>query len=422
VPGLNDALRLPGLHGSIARDSMPINTRIVMLQSGMRAPLGIKVRGPSLEAIEITSLAIEELIKQVSAIRSETVFAERIVGKPYLEIEIDREAIGRYGLTVAQVQEVLQYAVGGQALTRTVEGRERHPVRVRYMREERDSVEALRRVPVPTPGGEQIPLEQVASIEYVRGPQVIKSEDTFMTGYVIFDRSPGIAEIEAVEITKDFLDAKVSSGELVLPDGVSYTFAGTYQNQIRSEKRLSVLIPLALMLILLILYLQFRRTVVTGIIFSGVAVAISGGFIMLWLYGQPWFMDFSLLGVHMRELFNIAPTNISVAVWVGFIALVGIATDDGVVMATYLQQTFKERMPSTDAETRAAILHAAGRRVRPCLMTTATTLLALLPVITSTGRGSDIMVPMAIPIVGGMAIELVTLFVVPALWTGRARG
>ncbi len=409
------AAQRPGL--TSAPKLMPINTRIVMLQSGMRAPLGIKVRGPDLESIEATSLAIEELIKQVSAIRSETVFAERIVGKPYLEIEIDREAIGRYGLTVAQVQQVLQYAVGGQALTRTVEGRERHPVRVRYMREERDTVEALRRVPVPTPGGEQIPLEQLARIEYVRGPQVIKSEDTFMTGYVIFDRASGIAEIEAVEITKDFLDAKVASGELVLPDGVSYTFAGTYQNQIRSEKRLSVLVPLALALILLILYLQFRRTAVTGVIFSGVAVAISGGFMMLWLYGQPWFMDFSLFGVHMRELFNIAPTNMSVAVWVGFIALVGIATDDGVVMATYLKQTFDKRQPESEAETHAAILHAAGRRIRPCLMTTATTLLALLPVITSTGRGSDIMIPMAIPIVGGMAVELVTLFVVPLLWS-----
>ena len=408
------AASLPGL--TSAPELMPINTRIVMLQTGMRAPMGLKVRGPDLETIEKVGLRLEELLREVPSVRAETVFAERIVGKPYLEIDLDREAIGRYGLTIEDVQQVIQVGIGGMTLTRTVEGRERYPVRVRYMREERDSVEALRKVFVPTPGGEQIPLESVASMRYVRGPQVIKSEDTFLTGYVIFDRQPDMAETDVVEQAQAFLQEKISSGEFVLPAGVSYAFTGSYENQVRSEKRLALLVPLALALIFVLLYLQFRRVGTTVIIYTGVAVAVSGGFILIWLYNQAWFMDFNWMGASMRDLFQIGPTNMSVAVWVGFIALVGIATDDGVVMATYLKQRFDQAPTDTIEAIRLRVREAGGRRVRPCLMTTATTLLALLPVVTSQGRGADVMVPMAIPSLGGMAIELITLFVVPVLY------
>ncbi|MCA9608008.1 MAG: efflux RND transporter permease subunit, partial [Myxococcales bacterium] len=395
---------------------MPIAARIVMLQSGMRAPMGIKVQGPDLETIERFGLRLEALLREVPALRPETVFADRVVGKPYLEIDLDREAIARYGLTVHRVQNVLSIALGGMPLTRTVEGRERYPVRVRYMREERDSVEALRRVMVPTPAGETIPLEQLAALRYVRGPQVIKSEDTFLTSYVLFDRRPDVAEVDAVEAAQRFLEARIADGTLEVPAGVRYTFAGTYEAQVRSEARLRLLVPLALALVLLLLYLQFRRIGTTLIIGSGVAVAVSGGFLLLWLYGQPWFLDFSILGTSMRDLFQVGTVNLSMAVWVGVIALIGVATDDGVVIGTYLKQKFADGPAPDVATVRERVLEAGMRRVRPCLMTTATTILALVPVITSQGRGADVMVPMALPSVGGMTIELITLFVVPVLY------
>ncbi|MCB9673443.1 MAG: efflux RND transporter permease subunit, partial [Alphaproteobacteria bacterium] len=409
------AAELPGV--TSAPVLMPINARIVMLQSGMRAPMGIKVKGPSLEAIEAFGFALEDALKDVPSIRPETVFADRVVGKPYLEIDLDREAIGRYGLTIVDVQQVLQVALGGMTLTRTVEGRERYPIRVRYMREDRDSLQALQRVSVSTPSGNPVPLTQLADIRYVRGPQMIKAEDTFLTSYVLFDRVPDVAEVEVVEQARALIRDRLDAGTLELPDGVSFDFAGSYENQVRSEKRLLVLIPIALCMVFILLYLQFHRVATTAIIYSGVVVAVSGGFGLLWLYGQPWFLDFALFGMPMRDLFQVGTVNLSVAVWIGVIALIGIATDDGVVMATYLKQVFERSPPTTVDEVRARTLEAGSRRVRPCLMTTATTLLALLPVVTSQGRGADIMVPLALPALGGMTIELVTLFVVPVLYS-----
>ncbi len=396
---------------------MPIATRIVMLQSGMRAPMGIKVQGPSLDAIQAFGIRLEELLRDVPQIRAETVFADRVVGKPYLEVELDREAIARYGLSVQDVQGVLSVAIGGVPLTRTVEGRARYPVRVRAMREERDSVEALMRLPVPTSTGEHVPLGELAELRYVRGPQMIRSEDTFLTSYVLFDRRPDVAEVDAVDAAQRYLDGQIASGALEVPAGVSYRFAGTYEAQLRSEERLLVLVPLALALVFLLLYLRFRRTSTTIVIYTGVAVAVSGGFLLLWLYAQPWFLDFELAGTSMRTLFQVRTVNLSMAVWVGVIALIGIATDDGVVISTYLERRFDESEAVDVADVRARVVDAGTRRVRPCLMTTATTILALIPVITSQGRGSDVMVPMALPAVGGMTIELVTLFVVPVLYS-----
>jgi Cu(I)/Ag(I) efflux system membrane protein CusA/SilA len=406
VPGLTSAPVL-----------MPINARIVMLQSGMRAPMGIKVKGPSLEAIETFGFALEDVLEGVPAIRPETVFADRVVGKPYLEVDLDREAIGRYGLTVVDVQQVLQVALGGTTLTRTVEGRERYPIRVRYMREDRDSLEALDRLSIPTPSGSSVPLTQLADIRYVRGPQMIKAEDTFLTSYVLFDRVPDVSEVEVVEQARALIRARLDDGTLAIPSGVSFDFAGSYENQVRSEQRLLVLIPIALCLVFILLYLQFHRVATTAIIASGVVVAVSGGFILIWLYGQPWFLNVSLFGMPMRDLFQVGTVNLSVAVWIGVIALIGIATDDGVVMATYLKQVFERSPPTTREEVHARTLEAGLRRVRPCLMTTATTLLALLPVVTSQGRGADIMVPLALPALGGMTVALITLFVVPVLYS-----
>jgi Cu(I)/Ag(I) efflux system membrane protein CusA/SilA len=395
---------------------MPINTRIIMLQSGMRAPMGIKVYGPDLETIEAFGLRLEELLRDVEGIRPETVFADRVVGKPYVEIDIDREAIGRYGLTIGRVQDVIQVALGGETLMRTVEGRERYPVRVRYMREERDSVQAIGRVLVSAPGGEQIPLEQLAEIRYVKGPQVVKAEDTFLTAYVLFDKDPSVSEVDAVENARAFLANEIEQGRLEVPPGVSYRFAGTYENQVRSEQQLVLLIPVALTLVFLLLYLQFRRVSTTLIIYSGVLLCVAGGFILIWVYGRPGFMNFDLLGTDMQHLFHVGTVNLSVAVWVGVIALLGIATDTGIVMATYLAQRFRAAPARTFAEVHERTVEAARRRVRPCLMTTATTALALLPIITSQGRGADVMVPMALPSIGGMGAILLALFVVPVLF------
>ena len=394
----------------------PIAARIVMLQSGVRAPMAVRIRGQSLDDIQQVGFKVESLLKDgmVPGIKSDTVLADRIVGKPYLEIEIDREAIARYGVSVRQVQDVLETAVGGQQITTAVEGRERYPVRIRYKRELRDSVEELKRILIAASGGSQIPLEQVATVRYVRGPQAIKSENTRLVGYVIFDKQEGYAEVDVVEAARDYLDEKIAGGELVLPPGTERPeFIGSYENQVRATRTLSWVLPLALFLIFIILYLQFRAVSTTMLIFFGVFIACSGGFIMLWLYSTSWFGDFWVFGVHVRELFQIRPFNLSVAVWVGFIALLGIATDDGVVVASYLDQSFKRERPATKKDIREATVAAGLRRIRPCLMTTATTILALIPVLTSTGRGSDVMVPMAIPSFGGMCIELMTLFFVP---------
>ncbi len=406
IPGTTSAPKL-----------QPIRARIVMLQSGMRAPMGLKIKGPSLEIIEKIGRQIEKLLKGVPSIESSAVIADRIIGKPYLEIEIDRKAIARYGIMLKKVQEVIEVAVGGKTITTTVEGRERYPVRVRYMRELRNNIESLGKILVPAAGGAQIPLTQLTKINYARGPQVIKSEDTFLVGYVLFDMKPGFAEVDVVESAKSYLTSKINSGELVIPAGVSYSFSGSYENQIRSEKTLMIVLPLALFIIFIILYFQFKKVSTTLLVFSGIVVAWSGGFVMIWLYSQPWFLDFSLFGIHFREIFQIHAFNLSVAVWVGFLALFGIASDDGVIIATYLDQVFEKKSPQTVAEIREATIEAGSKRARPALMTIATTLLALIPILMSTGRGSDIMIPMAIPSFGGMTFALITLFIVPASYS-----
>jgi len=321
------------------------------------------------------------------------------------------------------VQEVLQAAVGGMALANSVEGRERFPMRVRYARELRDNPEDLKQILIPNMNGVQIPLGQIADINYTRGAQMIRSENTFPVGYVIFDKVADKAEVDVVQESTKFLDGKIKSGAIHLPDGVTYKFAGNYEQEIRATKRLSVVIPISLILIFLLLYFQFRTVTASLIHFSGVFVAFAGGFIMLWLYGQGWFLDFSLAGMNMRDLFQMHTINLSVAVWVGFIALFGIATNDGVIMGTYIHQVFEERKPQTVHEVREAVVAAGRKRVRPALMTTAVAVIALLPVLTSTGKGADIMVPMAIPTFGGMVIQSMTIFVVPifqAIWREHA--
>lgn len=411
------AAQLPGV--TSAPKLQPIETRIVMLQSGFRAPMGVKVYGPTLESIEAFSQKLEAILQQVPGVKPETVFADRIVGKPYLEIHIDRDRIARYGIHLQSVQKVIEVAIGGKQITTTVEGRERYPVRVRYQRELRDQIESLGDILIATPSGVQVPLRELADIQYRKGPQVIKSEDTFLVGYVIFDREPDLAEVTVVERAQQTLESKIAQGDLTLPKGVSYRFSGSYENQLRAQKTLTLVLPVALALILVLLYAQFRSLIASLIVFYSVFIAWSGGFILLWLYGKPWFMDFSLFDISLREVFNIETLNLSIAVWVGFLALFGIATDNGVILSTRIIQQFREDQPAGHQQRIEAIVVASKLRLRACLMTTATTLIALLPIFTSQGRGSDIMLPMAIPSMGGMLVVLITLFVVPVLFSWR---
>jgi Cu(I)/Ag(I) efflux system membrane protein CusA/SilA len=402
IPGLTSAPKL-----------QPIEARLVMLSTGMRAPMGLKVYGPDLESIEKAGLQFEQALKNVSSVKAPSVFYDRAVGAPYLEIKLNREAMARFGMRISDVQEVLQVAVGGMSLSNTVEGRERFPIRVRYARELRDNPEDLKRILIPAMNGVQIPLEEIADISYTKDAQMIRSENTFLLGYVIFDKIEGKAEVDVVEDATKILNEKITSGEIILPKGVTYKFAGNYEQQVRASKRLSIVIPISLLIILLLLYFQFKTIIASMIHFSGVFVAFAGGFIMIWLYGQDWFLNFTIADVNLRDMFQMHPINLSVAVWVGFIALFGIATDDGVMMGTYIHQTFEEKKPSTVHEVREAVVEAGKKRIRPAMMTTAVAVIALLPVLSSTGKGADIMIPMAIPTFGGMIIQVMTVFVVP---------
>lgn len=409
--------RIPGV--TSAPKLQPIETRLVMLQTGMRAPMGIKVYGPDLATIEAFGMQLEEVLKEVPSVKAEAVFAERIVGKPYLHLNINRDEISRYGLNIEDVQQTIETAIGGMKITSTVEGRERYPVRVRYPRELRDNPEALGKILISTPTGAQVPISQIVDFEYVRGPQAIKSEETFLVGYVLFDKRDGFSEGAVVDDAQRAIQARIDSGDLDVPSGVSYKFSGSYENQIRAEKRLSIIVPIVLVIVFLILYFQFKSVTTSLMVFSGITMAFSGGFIMLWLYGQGWFVDFSIFGTNMRDLFQMETINLSVAVWVGFIALFGIATDDGVLMATYLDQSFARRKTDTLEGIRSAVVEAGYRRIKPAVMTSATTIIALLPILTSTGRGADIMIPMAIPAFGGMIFAAITYFIVPVLYSMR---
>ncbi len=381
----------------------PIQTRIVMLQSGFRAMMGVKIYGSDLKEIERIALQMEPLLRRVNG--ATDVVADRLVGKPYLEFEIDREAIARYGVNIRDVQDVIEIGLGGENLTMSVEGRERYPIRVRYARELREKFDDLHRILVPTSTGAQIPMGQVAKIRYVVGPQEIKSENGLLVGYVTMntrDRD----EVSVVEEAEALLQAErrrsdelVAAGKheqasLVVPPGYYWKWSGQFENQQRATQRLSWIVPLVLLGMFFMLYLGFGRWWIAFIVFFGVIVSISGGFLMLYLWG----------------------VNLSVAVWVGFIALFGVADDDSVVILSYLEQIFKERQPTSIADVRGMVIEAGLKRIRPCLMTTATTVVGLIPIFLATGRGSDVMQPMAIPSVGGMAIQLITIFVAPCLY------
>lgn len=385
---LRDISDIPGVAPTWLQ---PIQTRVIMLQSGLRAMMGAKIFGSDLKEIERIGLELESIIREVPG--AVDVIADRIVGKPYIEFKINRETVARYGVNLQDVQDVIEVAIGGKNITWTVEGRERYPVRIRYLREIRDSFDMLPRILVPTPAGAQIPITQVCDIEYTIGPSMIKSEDTLLVGYVTFntrDRD----EVSVVEDADKLVKARIASGELRLPEGYYIKWSGQFENQIRANKRMAILLPIVLFINFIILYLGFRRISTTMFVYLAIPVAFSGGIILLNIFGY----------------------NLSVAVWVGFIALFGIAIDDGVLIATYLEQIFSKRKIASIQDIRDATVQAGLKRIRPAFMTVLTTILALIPVLISTGRGSDVMKPMAIPTVGGMSVVLITIFVVPCCY------
>jgi Cu(I)/Ag(I) efflux system membrane protein CusA/SilA len=409
--------RLPGV--TTSPKLQPIETRMVMLQTGMRGPLGIKVKGQDLDEVEKFGLELEKVLKSTKGILSESVFAERTIGKPYLLFDIDRSKISRYGLSVEQVQSAIEIGVGGKVISEAIEERERFGIRVRYPRELRSSPEDLAFIYIDLPNGTSLPIEEFVSIRYEKGPQSIKSEDGFLVTNVIFDKEDDISEVSAVANAKLEIEKKLKTNELKVPDGLSFEFSGTYKEHLLSAQTLAFIIPICLILILIILYLQFKSALTSLIVFSGIAVAFAGGFILIWLYGQSWFLNFSMSEINFREVFHMGTINLSVAVWVGFIVLFGIATDDGVIMATYLNQSFSQKPTKGIEDIRINVIAAGKKRLLPCLMTTATTILALLPVLTASGKGASIMVPMAIPCLGGMFMAVITLFVVPLLYCWR---
>lgn len=385
---LQEKTAIPGVLPTFLQ---PIQTRLVMLQTGFRAMMGVKIYGGDLREIERIGLQIEQLLREVPG--ATDIVADRIVGKPYIQIDIDRDRIGRYGVNIRDVQDVIEMALGGMNLMESVEGRERYPIRIRLARDFREDTEAIQRISVPTSTGAQVPLAQLATITTVLGPQEIKGERGLLVGYVTMntrDRD----EVSVVNDAEALLQQAVEDGRLKLPAGYYWEWSGQFENQVRATARMRILVPITLFIMFVMLYLGFTRWWIAPVIFFGVLVSASGGFVMLALWGA----------------------NLSVAVWVGFLVLFGVVDDDGVVIATYLEGSFKDRRFASIAEIRAATIDAGLKRIRPCLMTIATTVFGLMPIFWATGRGSDVMQPMAIPSVGGMAVSLITLFIVPCVF------
>ncbi len=380
---------IPGL--TSAPFLQPIEGRIVMLQSGIRAPYAIRLKGDNLAQMEEFGLKLEKILKHTEGIKATSVFADRAVGKPYLDIKWRREDLLLAGLGVQAAQDSFRMAVSGQKAGEVIDGRERFDITLRYGKLWRNSPEDLAELPLIVPGGRVMHLRELADLQVRKGPQAIRGENSRLVSYVLFDKERHLSSSETIQLARKAIEGHLNSKALDPPPGIHWDFAGSWENQIRANQRLAVIIPIALIIIYALLSLMFGSLLQTLLLFSSVAVACSGGFWMLYL------MDI----------------NLSVAVWVGFLALFGIATDDGVLISSYLKDSLKSHQPTTREELHEAILEAGKKRIRPCLMTTATTLLALLPIFLSTGRGSEIMQPMAIPIFGGMSVALITLFVVP---------
>ncbi|KZN66794.1 efflux RND transporter permease subunit [Pseudoalteromonas luteoviolacea] len=395
---LDQLVKFPGVTNAWV---MPIKTRIDMLATGIKTPVGIKVAGPDLDVIQEIGQHIERILPNVKGTAS--VYSERVAGGRYIKVDISREKASRFGLNIADVQQVVSTAIGGVNVTQTVEGQERYPVNLRYPQDYRDSPEQLARLPVITPSGQRIALGDVANIYIENGPPGIKSENARINGWTFID-------IEGVDIGSYVNDAKAYlASELDLPTGYSITWAGQYEYMERAKEKLSYVLPLTLAIIIILLYMNFRAVSEVAVIIVTLPVALIGG---LWLMYIEGF-------------------NFSVAAGVGFIALAGVAVEIGVIMLVYLNQALselKERaqstsMPISTAQYNQALLNGAGLRVRPVMMTVATIIIGLLPILYGTGAGSEVMSRIAAPMVGGMSSAvLLTLIVLPAVYNLLKRG
>ena len=383
IEEIKERTRMPGVSPIMTQ---PIRNRIDMLATGIQTPVGIKVFGNDLAEIERVAVRIEEIVRGIRGARGP--YAERLGDKPYLEIEVDRKRAARYGVLVGDIQNVISTAVGGMNISTTVEGRERYPIRVRYPRELRDSEREIGNVLVPTPSGAQIPLSLVASIRRTPGPAMIATENTMP--YVRVFTSIDTEEVGLMEFVDELEAALAREIKPILPRGVYYSIAGQYQYKREADRRLLVLVPVCLFIIYLLLYIKLKSLSSALVLVSALPFSFVGAVILQYILGIKF----------------------SVAVWVGYIALFGVAVEDGIVILDYMSSRIGE-----GGDLRASAIEAATLRVRPILMTTATTILALLPVMLATGTGSEIMRPIATPTVGGMiTCTLSNLFIVPLLY------
>jgi len=396
---LNAAIQFPGLNNAW---TMPIKTRIDMLATGIKTPVGIKVAGADLAQLERIAGEIETVIRQVPGTSS--VFAERVMGGNYIEFNINRDEIARYGLALGDVQEVLEVALGGMPLTTTVEGLERYSINLRYDRDFRENLEALKQIIVPTPSGAQIPLGQIATLNLVRAPMGVKSEGAIPNAWIYIDVK-GIDVGTYVQMAQRAVSEAVAKKQVVLPSGYNVFWSGQYEYMQRAKQRLAIVIPITLLLIILIIYLNTRSLVKTAIVLLAVPFSLVGAFWLIYLAGY----------------------NLSVAVWIGIIALAGLDAETGVVMLLYLDLAYnewvaKDRMRSS-SDLRDAIYHGAVKRVRPKAMTAAVIIGGLLPIIWSHGAGADVMKRIATPMIGGVVTStLMELMVYPAIffvWRSR---
>jgi Cu(I)/Ag(I) efflux system membrane protein CusA/SilA len=388
VAEMDAALRIPGTTNAFP---MPIKNRIDMLTTGMRTPIGIKVYGPDLMEIQRISTQVEAVVKEIPGTRS--VFAERVAGGYFVDFDLKRDALARHGLSVAQVQDVIMSAIGGENVTTTVEGRARFPVNVRYPRELRDDIDALSAVLVMTPSGAQVPLAQLAEIRKVEGPTMIRNENGFLAGYVYVD--PKTSDIGGyVENAREIVAQKVA-----LPPGYSLEWSGQWENMVRVWDRLRAVIPLTLVLIVFLLYANTRSAMKTAIVLLAVPFSAVGAIWLMYLLGY----------------------NMSTASWVGMIALMGLDAETGVFMLLFLDLALEDARAAgrlrTEDELKEAIVHGAVKRVRPKIMTVAAAFMGLMPIMWSTGTGADMMKRVAAPMVGGLATSfLLELLVYPALY------
>ena len=397
---MNAAMQIPGLNNAW---TMPIKTRIDMLATGIKTPVGIKVAGPDLAKLETIASQIEAVIKSVP--NTASAFAERMMGGNYIEFHIDRDQIARYGLTVGEVQDVLEVALGGMPLTTTVEGLERYTVNLRYDRDFRENLEALREIIVPTPTGAQVPLGQLARIEVVHAPMGIKSEAAVPNAWIYVDvKGQDIGTY--VRNAMRAVNLAVAQGKINLPDGYNIFWSGQYEYMLRAQQRLMIVVPLTLLIVVFIIYLNTRSAIKTAIVMLAVPFSLVGAFWILYLLNY----------------------NLSVAVWVGMIALAGLDAETGVVMLLYLDLAYEEWLKRGEmrspTDLRDAIYHGAVKRVRPKAMTACVIIAGLTPILWSHGTGADVMKRIATPMVGGVVTStIMELAVYPAvffLWRSRA--